>query len=147
MEDFAIMDCALATVATGRRARTLRELRDNLRDVHSGSVYHHFWGTLLRPQSFDREYNNDFANWCHRSLHDNRVAERLAVVDPADYPDIEDLRQELIDVIEERLDETEVVLIAPADQQFHFVRSIIVEFDTHKRLSDPRELLELLPGL
>lgn len=147
MADFAIMDCALANVATGRRAQTLRELRDILRDVHPGCIYHHFWGTLLRPQFSSREYNNDFADWCHFYLHDNRVAERLAVIDPADYQDVEDLRQELIDVLEERLDETELMLFAQADQQFHFVRSVIVEFDTHKRLKHPRELVDALPQM
>ncbi len=52
----------------------------------------------------------------------------------------EDLRQELIEVIDERLDETEVVLFTQADQQFHFVRSVIVVFDTHRTLAHPREL-------
>jgi hypothetical protein len=147
MSDFAVMDCALATVATGRRAQTLRELRDILRDIHPGSIYHHFWGTLLRPQSTSREYNNDFADWCRKSLHDNRMAERLAVIDPADFSDMEALRQELIEVIDERLDETEMVLFTQADQQFQFVRAIIVEFDTHKRIKHPRELVTALPQL
>jgi len=145
--DFAIKDCALAIVATGRRAQTLRELRDILRDIHSGCIYHHFWGTLLRPQFSDREYNNDFATWCHHSLHDNRVAERLAVIDPADFIDLEELRRELIEVIEERLDETELMLFARADQQFHFTRSVIVVFDTNRRLALPAGLVSVLPEL
>lgn len=147
MVDFAIKDCALAIMATGRRAQTLRELRNILRDVHQGCVYHHFWGTLLRPQFSDREFNNDFATWCHHSLHDNRAAERLAVIDPADYTDMEGLRQELIEVIDERLDETELMLFARADQQFHFARSVIVVFDTYRRLADPAELVRVLPEL
>ncbi|MFH0914974.1 MAG: DUF5752 family protein [bacterium] len=147
MVEFAIKDCALANIATGRRAQTLRGLRDVIRDVHPGCIYHHFWGTLLRPQFSDREYNNDFATWCHHGLHDNKAAERLGVIDPADYADLEDLRQELIDVIEERLDETEIMLFTGPDQQFHFVRSVIVVFDTHRRLTHPAELVGALPGL
>jgi hypothetical protein len=147
MVEFAIKDCTLAIVATGRRAQTLRELRDILRDIHPGCIYHHFWGTLLRPQFSDREYNNDFATWCHHSLHDNRAAERLAVIDPANYADLDELRQELIEVIDERLDETELMLFARADQQFHFVRSVIVVFDTYHRVADPADLVHLLPEL
>ena len=45
---------------------------------------------MLRAQFSDREFNNDFATWCHHSLHDDRVAERLAVIDPADYSGMED---------------------------------------------------------
>jgi hypothetical protein len=145
--EFAVKDCTLAIIATGRRAQTLRELRDILRDIHPGSIYHHFWGTLLRPQFADREFNNDFATWCHNSLHDNKATERLAVIDPVDFLDIEGLRQELIDVIEERLDETELMLFARADQQFHFARSAIVVFDTYRRITDPAELADLLPSL
>jgi Family of unknown function (DUF5752) len=147
MVDFAIKDCALATIATGQRAQTLRELRDILRDIHPGCIYHHFWGTLLRPQFSDREYDNDFATWCHHSLHDNRAAERLAVIDPADYADVEELRQELIDIIDECLDESELMLIARADQQFYFTRSVIVVFDTYRRLTQPAELVRILPEL
>jgi hypothetical protein len=147
MVDFAIKDCALANVATGRRAQTLRELRDIVRDVHPGCIYHHFWGALLRPQFVNREYNNDFASWCHDSLHDSIVAERLSAIDPADFPDLEELRQEVVDITESRLDETEVVLFSRSDQQFHFVRSVIVVFDTHRRLADPSELARALPEM
>jgi len=145
--DFAITDCALAIVATGRRAQTLRELRDVLRDVHPGCIYHHFWGTLLRPQFAQLEYNNDFASWCHHNLHDDRIAERLAVINPAAFANMDDLRQELLEVIDERLDETEMMLFAQADRQFHFVRSIIVLFDTHRRLLQPDELAVALPQM
>ena len=147
MLEFVVKDCALAVVATSRRAQTLRELRDIIRDIHAGCVYHHFWGTLLRPQFSEREYNNDFATWCYHSLHDNVVAERLAVIDPAEFADLEELRQELIEVIDERLDETEQPLFARADQQFNFSRSITVVFDTHRRLKHPAELMAVLPTL
>ncbi len=142
MVEFAIKDCALAHIATGRRAQTLRELRDILRDVHPGCVYHHFWGTLLRPQFLSREYNNDFAAWCHESLHDNPLAERLSAIDPADFADLEELRQELIDLIESRLDESELMLFAAAGHEFYFVRSVIVVFDTYRRLANPVELVK-----
>ncbi len=145
MIDFAVKDCALSIIATAHRAQTLGELRNILRYIHPGSVYHHFWGTLLQPQFTDREYNNDFATWCHHCLHDNHLAERLAVIDPAEFSDLEGLRQEVIEVIEERLEETEVIPVARADQQFHFARAIIVVFDTHKRIADPVELVKLLP--
>ena len=145
MVDFAIKDCALATIATGRRAQTLRELRDVLSDIHPGCIYNHFWGTLLRPEHSDRDFNNDFATWCYYGLHDSIAAERMAVIDPADFEDLEGLRRELIDVIDERLDETEVMLFTRADQQFQFTRSIIVVFDTYRRLSEPAELAQVLP--
>lgn len=144
---FIIKDCALAAIATGQRAQNLRELSDRLASVHPGCIYYHFWGGLLRPRFDDPEYNNDFASWARHALHDARLAERLAIIDPAEYSDIEALRQELIEVIEERIDESEVQSWASPDRQFHFVRSQIVVFDTTRRLIDPDELADTIPGL
>jgi hypothetical protein len=144
---FAVKDCALAAIATGKRAQNLRELRDNLQTIHPGSIYYHFWGGLLRPRFDDPEYNNDFAGWVRHGLHDHMLAERLGVVDPTDYQDIEDLRRELIDVIEERLEETELVQWSRSDQQFHFIRSQIVVFDTYKRIDTPEELAMAVPNM
>ncbi len=137
---FAIKDCALAAIAVGHRAQNLRELRDHLIRVHSSCIYYHFWGGLLRPGFDDPEYNNDFASWAYHGLHDTRLAEQLGVIDPTEFNDLEALRQELVDVVEERLDESEMVPWARADQQFHFIRSNIVVFDTHNRIETPPEL-------
>ena len=141
LESFALKDCALAALATGRRAQNLRELRENLRTVHPGCIHYHFWGGLLRPRFDDPEYNNDFASWVCHSIHDMKLAERLAVIDPAGFTNLEALRQELIDVIEERLDETEFLTWARRDQQFNFIRSQIIIFDTHLLIKQPKDLV------
>jgi hypothetical protein len=147
IEPFAVKDCALAAIATGRRAQNLRELRDHLQAVHAGCFHYHFWGGLLRPRFDDPEYNNDFASWVRHALHDARLAERLGVLDPAEYADVEQLRRELVDIIEQRLDETEFLAWARRDQQFHFVRAQTVVFDTRKRLARPEELADAIPSL
>ena len=72
-EPFAIKDCALVSIATGRRAQNLRELRDNIVTIHPGSIYYHFWGVLLRPSFDDPEYNNDFAVWVRHALNDEKA--------------------------------------------------------------------------
>ena len=144
---FAIKDCALVALATGRRAQNLRELRDQVMEIHAGSLFHHFWGGLLLPRFEEPEYNNDFAAWARHCLHDNRLAERLAVIDPTDFPDLEALRRELLEVIEERLEESEHVPWTKGDQQFQFVRSQVVVFDTHKRAETPEALGEMIPHL
>ncbi|MFH1680557.1 MAG: DUF5752 family protein [Candidatus Eisenbacteria bacterium] len=140
IQSFIVRDCALAAIATGRRAQNLRELRDHLLTVNEDSIYYHFWGGLLRPRFDDPEYNNDFAAWAIHSLHDAALAERLGIIDPTDFGDLKGLRGELIEVIEERLAETELVPWAKPDQQFAFIRSQIVVFNTRRELSHPREL-------
>jgi hypothetical protein len=143
---FAVRDCALVAIATGRRAQSLREFRDALLAVPQESIYYHFWGRLLRPRFDDTEFHNDFAAWARHALHDETLAERLAVVDPADFADLEALRNDLIEITEERLDETDA-LFARRDRQFHFRRCQTVVFDTAIRIADPRALAEAVPAM
>ncbi len=147
VDPFALKDCALIALATGKQAMTLKELRDNLLNINPDSIYHHFWGGLLEPRFEEREYNNDFASWARRGLHDDKLAERLAMVDPSFYSDLEDLRQELLDIIEERLDESEYLPWMLATEPFEFIRAQIVVFDTDMRVERPEQLGELMPRL
>lgn len=142
-----VKDCALITIATGIRAQNLRELRDRLETVHPSSIYYHFWGRLLAPSFEQPEFNNDFAAWARHGLHDYVLAERLAVVDPTEFPNLELLRQELIEIIEERLYESAMVPWAKTDQQFYFKRSKIIVFDTKQRIEEPKMLPQMLPAL
>ena len=146
-EAFTLKDCALIAIATGHQAQTLREMRDRLETTQLSCIYYHFWGGLLRPRFDDPEFQNDFAIWARHSIHDKPLAERLALIDPTHFSDLEDLRRELIDVIEERLDESELLPWAKASQRFYFVRSQIVVFDTGKRFHEPGELKTLIPHL
>jgi hypothetical protein len=145
--DFNIMDCALIAIATGEKAQNLRELRDNLKVIHPGSLYYHFWGGLLRPNYDDPEFQNDFAVWASRNLHDSKISEQLSIIDPNVFKDIEDLRKEVIEIIEQRLYETEYIPWVKAGQEFHFIRSQIVIFDTGVSLNDPGKLLDLIPDM
>jgi hypothetical protein len=146
-EAFTLKDCALIAIATGQHAQTLRELRDRLETTQLSCIYYHFWGGLLRPRFDDPEFQNDFAIWARHSIHDKPLAERLALIDPTHFHDLEDLRRELIDIIEERLDESELLPWAKASQRFYFVRSQIVVFDTGRRVHEPGELKTLIPHL
>jgi len=144
---FYIKDCALVSISTGKKAYSLAELLDQLRGIHPGSIYHHFWSRLLRP-SFDHpEFHNDFAAWAHHDIHDETLAERLNIIDPQDFNTLEDLRQELIDNIEERMDESEFLPWAKAKAPFYFVRSQIVVLDTGRRIYHPEELAQAVASM
>jgi hypothetical protein len=144
-EPFTVKDCALIAIATGEYVQTLREFREKLQTVPSSTIYYHFWGGLLRPRFDDPEYQNDFAIWTSRSLHDETLAERLALFNPTDYDNLEDLRRDLLEVIEERLEESELLPWIRASRRFYFVRSQIVVFDTGKRVHTPEELRDAIP--
>jgi hypothetical protein len=144
---FRVQYCAAITLTTGRSASNLRELRDHVAGASLDSIAHHFYGGLLRPTFDDPEYRNDFALWAQRQLHDEILGERLAAVDPLAFANPEDLRQHLLDVIEDRLAESETVPHAHPGLEFHFLRSRLVVLDTGLRASTPEELASLLPQL
>lgn len=146
-EDFLVKDCALIAIATGDEAQNLRELRDIIQKTHPGCLYYHFWGGLLRTRFDDPEFQNDFAIWAWRSLHDAKLAEQLSLIDPNVFDDLESLRRELIELIEQRLYEWDHVPWTRPGEQFEFIRSQIVIFDSGIRLKDPPEMAKFLPRM
>ena len=144
---FEFKDCALITLAVGRSVHDLRDFRDRLGDVPAQSIWHHFFETLLRPMFDDPEYPNDFALWAKRSLHDDVLAERLGIVDPVEFADVERLRQHLLDLVEDRLDETAVVRSVSPGHEFYFLRSQVVVLSTGLSAATPQELGERIRSL
>lgn len=145
---FLIKDCDLIALATGLVAQNLRELRDRVAQVEWQSLYYHFFGGLLRPVFNDPDYRNDFAIWADRSLRDNRLAERLGMVDPLKYHDMEDLRSALLDILEDRLAEEEGTFHwVKSGHEFFFLTAQVVVFNTEMKVEDPCEMAVLFPKL
>lgn len=147
IKPFLVKDCSLVAIATGKKAQNLRELREGLIRAHPGSIYYHFWGGLLRPMFDDPQFHNDFAIWAHYSLHDDALAERLAIIDPDNFSTLEHLRQEMVEIVEQRLEEIGRLGWIPAQRQFHFIRSQIVVFDTYKKIEQPADLADVIPKM
>lgn len=137
---FEVKDCALVAIATGRRARNLLELRDEIRTIDAGSIYFHFWGSLLRPTFDDPRFHNGFAIWADHALRHTALAEKLSAIDPADFSDMEALRNRIVEVVDEDLVLTGTVPAAPEGAEFDFIRSQIVIFDTGREVTNPADL-------
>jgi hypothetical protein len=145
---FMVKDCALITRMAGvNTAMSLRELLDRVRTMPIECLFHHFCETALRPTFDDPEFRNDFAVWAGRSLRDRVLAERLAIINPYKYRSFEDLRMQLIDILEERQFEVNEVESVTPDQQFYFMQAVTVVFDTGVELNQPKDLAEQLPHM
>src|SRR3990172_7593448 len=144
---FAVKDCSLLTMTTGRYAQDLRGLSSHLRDIHRGCIYHHFWSNRLLPRFERPDFQNDIAVWTRNALHDHPLSEKLGIINPTRFPDLEALRREVIDIIEERLEETETTPWAQRGQEFFFIRSQTVVFDTRLRVREPQELCNIVPQM
>ena len=95
---FEFKQCVNLIKSTGMRARTLRELRERAAVVSSESIFHHTYQYFLKGHAL--EYTNDFAHWAGESLEERALSEHLSNVDPYAFKNIEDLRMELLNVID-----------------------------------------------
>lgn len=144
---FHFKDCALIAIATGVRAQTLVEFRDKLEVIPAGSIFYHFWSSHLNSAIEHYESLNDFSKWAYQDLHDDILAEKLDLLNPAEYRNIENLRADMVEIVDSRLDEVDFIPFSKREKQFHFIRSTIVVFSTSFEMKQPKELVEILPKL
>ncbi len=145
---FQIKDCTLITRMAGvRNAMNLRELQERISQCSVECLFHHFCETVIRPTFDDPEYRNDFAVWAARQLRDRVLAERLAIINPYGMDSLEDLRMQVLDILEERLAEIYYIPWAPPGRDFHFMQAATVVFDTGIFLVSPEDLRTALPQM
>lgn len=95
---FEFKQCVNLIKSTGLKARNLRELRERTAVVSGESIFHHTYQYFLKGRVL--EYTNDFAHWAGESLEERALSEHLSNVDPYAFKNIEDLRMELLNVID-----------------------------------------------
>lgn len=144
---FLIKSCTLTAIATGEYANSISTLCDKLATVHEDCIYHHFWGGRLFAQFTHPEYHNDFAIWAHRVLHDEKLAEKLSILDPTEYVSLNGLRADLIEILEQNCDDYGYMSIIKKNEAFHFVRSEIIIFDTPFSIADPKDIPQIITAL
>jgi hypothetical protein len=141
---FRFIACSEIQEILGKQAEDERSLAELLEEVPLDSVYFHTHGYLLRHRFIERIYPNDFAEWVGEQVRDHVLAERLAVVDPFDFPSLEALREELISVLDDHLSGLASVPRAGFGTPFYFNRSRILEVPTGLESRTLREFREAI---
>jgi len=145
MGDFIIRDCSLLAKTSGLPAAiNLRELRDRLTLCSQNVLYHHFCETPLVPSFDNPDYRNDFAAWALLQLGDRVLAEQLGIINPYIFPDLEKLREQVLEILDERLSEVHFVPSCQPGGEFFFTEAVTVVFDTGKRITSPKALPEAI---
>jgi hypothetical protein len=141
---FYFRECFTMLHPTGKRAANLREFLDILRDVPEGVIFHHLHQAYLSFTFHVWDYPNDFARWAARSLEDIALAEKLSNFDPYGRGSLEEVREGLIEIVEDHLWETPVVPYAPRGGEFYFcdVTTVVLSTDIVAHT-----LLELAEGI
>ena len=120
------------TELTGLRATTLGQFVDLIKKVPGACIYHHTHRFLLQHQYLSPEPPNDFAYWVSGILGEDELGEKLASIDTMQFSNIRNLRERIIETIEEYLKSSLLskLKFAREGEEFHFVKSISFIFPT-----------------
>jgi len=141
---FEFVDCLELREMLGRSAWDERELLTGIEEVPAESIFYHTHSAFLRSRYLLAPYRNDFATWAAIQVRDRVLGERLAVIDPFDYADVEQLRGELITIIDDHLSDLQMVPHIVYGEPFDFMRSQLIAVPTGVRASTLREFREAL---
>ena len=128
-DPFVFFGCVELRQALDKTALDERELMDRIEEVPPGSIFYHTHGYFLRHRPVTMAYGNDFARWVALEVRDQALAERLALVDPFEWKQIEDLREELLTIIHDHVVRLSSVPRVEFGEAFHFQQSHIVEVE------------------
>ena len=145
---FEVKDCALISRMAGLdTAINFRELRERVKVSSIECLFHHFCETAIRPSFDDPEFHNDFAIWSARDLSDRVLAERLGIINPYNFENLEEVRQLVVDTLDERLAELPDIPRVKKGNDFRFMRAVTVVFDTKVKIEKPDELIDAITNM
>jgi hypothetical protein len=124
---FRVIGCSELREILGKEAEDEKRLVELLEEVPLDSIYFHTHSYFLRHSAVESVYPNDFAQWVAMEVRDHVLGERLAVVDPFAFTNLEALREELISIIDDHLSRTPIVPRVIFGSPFYFKQSRILE--------------------
>ena len=129
-QPFRFTGCSELHEILGKTAEDERRLVELIEEVPLDSIYFHTHSYFLRHSYVERVYPNDFAQWVASEVRDLVLGERLAVVDPFAFANLETLRDELLSIIDDHLSRMPVVPRVIYGSPFHFNQSRILKVPT-----------------
>ena len=127
MTRFEFVACSELIQILGLRADDERELAEILEEVSLDCIHYHTHGHFLRHGFVGAPYPNDFATWAAIQVRDRVLGERLSVVSPMDFSSLEELREEILTIIDDHLSHLSIVPRVVFGEPFDFMQSRIVE--------------------
>ncbi len=144
MNEFEFTNCIEIKELLGLKADDELQLLDLIEEVSSDSIYYHTHSYFLRHFYVSGLYPNDFANWAVTQVRDRVLGEKLAAVTPIKYKSVEDLRYELIDIIDKHLHDMKTIPNVIYGEPFYFIKSKIIEVPTNIKAKNLKEFIAAL---
>ena len=142
-QPFVFQGCVHVCEIMPYEAHDTRELLEHVKQVPAECSFCHTSALLVHRTPQPDAYPNDFALWADLELHDRRLAERLAAVDPFRLGSIEGVRAELVSTLEHHLQQ----LSGPAPhagEPFRFLQYHVVPVQTGHEARTLRQFRDAL---
>jgi hypothetical protein len=127
---FAFTGCWELREMLGRQARDEQQLLEIIEEVSLDSIHYHTHRFFLRHQFIAGPYPNDFATWAAIQVRDRVLGEKLGILDPSEFENLEALRTELVIILEEHLAQLQIIPRVVYGEPFYFMQSRIIEVPT-----------------
>jgi hypothetical protein len=114
----------------GRSARDEQQLLEAIEEIPLDSISYHTQSFFLRHKYIAGPYPNDFATWAAIQVRDRVLGEKLGILDPYDFENLEALRTEIVNIIDEHLSQLQIIPRVIYGEPFHFMQSQIIEVPT-----------------
>jgi len=131
----------------GRTARDEQQLLEAIEEIPPDSLSFHTHSFFLRHKYIAGPYPNDFATWAAIQVRDRVLGEKLGILDPYDFENLEALRIEIVNIIDEHLSQLQIVPRVIYGEPFHFMQSRIIEVPTGLEARSLKEFSEILAGV
>lgn len=126
---FRFVSCMELREVLGKRAMDEYRLLELIEEVPVDSIYYHTHSYYLRHAYNQGLFPNDFATWAVLHAQDRVLGERLGILDPLEFDDLEQLRNEIVLIVEDHLSHLHTVPRSMTGEPFEFVRSHMIEVD------------------
>lgn len=108
---------------TGEKARNLTELLYVLRFIDGAAIFYHTHHSFLDHHTVTPDFRSDFAVWTRDEIRDQMLAEKLGGIDPMEYPSIRQLREAILEILGEHIEQYGDPRQARPGNEFYFCRS------------------------
>lgn len=127
---FLFTGCWELREMVGRSARDEQQLLEAIEEIPLDSLSYHTHSFFLRHKYIAGPYPNDFATWAAIQVRDRVLGEKLGILDPYDFENLEALRTEIVNIIDEHLSQLQIIPRVIYGEPFHFMQSRIIEVPT-----------------
>jgi hypothetical protein len=107
-------------------------------------VFYHTHHFLVQHQHLSPEPPNDFAFWVTNVLQEDQLGERLAAIDTIQFGSLHELRDRIVGVIDEYLEQRKELRAAPAGEEFHFMDAASFTLPTRYQARTLQEFADAL---